>query len=235
MKDQYVGDVNDYLKYALLRRLAERDFSVAVVWMLTTPDARRDGRRLSYLAQPEKYRQLDPPLFDSLRELVRRERRDVRAVAREEIIPNTTYVSDVLSDSLLARHSYFHHTWEIAGERDLIFFDPDNGFSVGSVPKGRRNSSKYLYWDELGEAFSRNYSVVVYQHFPRRRRSDYISEIADRVREVTGSRHILGVSTSHVAFFIVPQPAVVKVLSKRLSVFAEGSVLPRRQVVSIEF
>jgi len=235
VKDQYVGDINDYLKYALLRRLAGRDFSVATVWMLTAPDGRQDGRRLGYLAQPEKYRPLDPPLFDSLRELVRRGRREVQAVEREEIIPNATYVSDVLRDDLLTRHNYFQRVWEIAESRNLIFFDPDNGFCVESVQKGRRNSAKYLYWEELSDAFSRDHSVVAYQHFPRRARSEYIGEIADRVRGVTGSRQILAVSTSHVAFFVIPQPAAVKALSERLRAFSTRISLPRRQMVSIGF
>jgi hypothetical protein len=39
MKEQYVGDVNDYRKYALLRHFAiECGLRVGVCWMLTPPD-----------------------------------------------------------------------------------------------------------------------------------------------------------------------------------------------------
>ena len=31
---------------------------------------------------------------------------------------------------------------------DLVFFDPDNGLET-TLPKGRKNSSKYLYLDEV--------------------------------------------------------------------------------------
>jgi len=40
MKEQYVGDINDYRKYALLRYLAEKGgVRTGVCWMLTQPDA----------------------------------------------------------------------------------------------------------------------------------------------------------------------------------------------------
>ena len=44
MKDQYFGDVNDYLKYGLLRALqSQGDLKLLVAWMLTPNDARSDG------------------------------------------------------------------------------------------------------------------------------------------------------------------------------------------------
>jgi hypothetical protein len=46
MKDQYFGDVNDYLKYGLLRCFAEAGWRVGVCWMLTPDDGGRDGGSL---------------------------------------------------------------------------------------------------------------------------------------------------------------------------------------------
>ena len=44
MKNQYVGDVNDYRKYGLIRALiGDQDIKVGVCWMLTAPDGRTDG------------------------------------------------------------------------------------------------------------------------------------------------------------------------------------------------
>ena len=41
MKEQYVGDVSDYRKYALLRALSQSGtIKVGVCWMLTLPDTR---------------------------------------------------------------------------------------------------------------------------------------------------------------------------------------------------
>ena len=39
MKEQYVGDENDYRKYALLRALAATGLKLGVCWMLTPPEA----------------------------------------------------------------------------------------------------------------------------------------------------------------------------------------------------
>lgn len=36
---------------------------------------------------------------------------------------------------------------------ELLFFDPDNGIEVMSNPKGCKNSSKYIYWDDLQSAW----------------------------------------------------------------------------------
>ncbi|HEX8408058.1 MAG TPA: hypothetical protein VF883_04300 [Thermoanaerobaculia bacterium] len=43
MKNQYFGDVNDYVKYGMLRAFAQ-EVSVAVVWMMTPDDGSTDGR-----------------------------------------------------------------------------------------------------------------------------------------------------------------------------------------------
>jgi hypothetical protein len=53
--------------------------------------------------------------------------------------------------------------------RDLVFFDPDNGIEVLSKPCGGRDSSKYVYWDELQETYRSGQSVLVYQIFPPQR------------------------------------------------------------------
>jgi hypothetical protein len=65
MKEQYVGDINDYRKYALLRALAGGGkIKIGVCWMLTPRDNRSDGNKLNYLKNPNKWRRYDPSLFD---------------------------------------------------------------------------------------------------------------------------------------------------------------------------
>src|SRR5690348_13581586 len=64
MKEQYVGDINDYRKYALLRHFAvEGDLRIGVCWMLTPPD---NGNLRSYLNQPATWRDYDSDVFDHL-------------------------------------------------------------------------------------------------------------------------------------------------------------------------
>ena len=67
MKSQYVGDINDYRKYGLLRLLTRGgEINTTVCWMLTPNDGRGDGTRIGYLSQLEEWRDVDPQLFDHL-------------------------------------------------------------------------------------------------------------------------------------------------------------------------
>lgn len=67
VKHQYVGDINDYRKYALLRALSANGHNrIGVCWMLTPDDGGVDGGKLGYLQQPERFRLFDPELFDIL-------------------------------------------------------------------------------------------------------------------------------------------------------------------------
>ena len=49
MKNQYFGDVRDYLKYSLLTILG-CELSVAVCWLLTPDDSSPGGRKTGYLS-----------------------------------------------------------------------------------------------------------------------------------------------------------------------------------------
>ena len=121
---------------------------------------------------------------------------------------------------MLARDAYFAHLWEAATGRELLFFDPDNGFEVASVTRGGRNSSKYFYWDEAADAYLRGFSLVVYQHFPRVRRQVFLERVVERIEEATGSSRVMALVTSHVAFFVVPRPRDVDALGERLRLFS---------------
>jgi hypothetical protein len=50
---------------------------------------------------------------------------------------------------------------------DLVFFDPDNGIEVSSVPYKRSNSVKYLYLKEITKFWDAGKSIVIYQHKSR--------------------------------------------------------------------
>ena len=66
MKVQYFSDVNDYRKFALLKALSGKGFTIGVCWMLTEAEGSCQGDNRSYLRQPDKWRGYDPALFDAL-------------------------------------------------------------------------------------------------------------------------------------------------------------------------
>jgi hypothetical protein len=219
MKDKYAADINDYLKYALLRALVRGD-GLGVAWMLTPEDTTGDGRKITYLSQPDRYRRLDPVLFDRLRSLVQRGERTVAAIERAVLLDKAAYVSAILPDPVAGRFLWFSNLWEQVEGRRVLFFDPDNGMSVRSVKRGTRGSSKYLYWDELGSAYDRGHSVIVYQHFPRQPRGQFVSALAARINEEVGCNHVSAIRTPSVAFLVIPQPRDANILRCRLKAFA---------------
>ena len=207
MKNQYFGDINDYRKYGLLRLLSGHgEISTAICWMLTPDDDRTDGSLIEYLHQPETWRSFDPELFDHLQDLVvERGLRDVHLAESAGMLPACRFYPELLPDDADGRGRYFERFFPLTEGCYLIFFDPDNGIEVKSKPYGRKGSSKYVYWQELTTSFSRGRSLLIYQHFPRVPRDQFVPSKAREVAEKTGAREVYSFRTARVVFFLVPQ------------------------------
>ena len=186
MKNQYFGDINDYRKYGLLRLLSgDGRITTAVCWMLTPDDGGTDGKLTAYLNDPDKWSGYDHALYDYLRELVLgRKLRHVPEIEDSDILPGYSFFSDLVPDNSEHRDTWFQRLLELAKGCDLIFFDPDNGIEVPSKRYGLKDSSKYVYWREIEDAFNAGHSLLIYQHFPR-------EELSFR--------------TPHVLFLLAPQ------------------------------
>ncbi|MBF9196110.1 hypothetical protein [Microvirga terrestris] len=214
MKEQYVGDINDYRKYALLRALAEGGVTrIGVCWMLTPPDGRPDGNKVSYLNQPQ-YERFDSALFALLKR-VKDTPNTRRLVLIEEsgIIPDATYVNTMVPDKLFERQIWFSEALKSLHRSDLIFFDPDNGLEVSSKRKGQLNSSKYLYRDEVAATYQAGHSILIYQHFPREERRAFIERISTDLHGLAPNSQVWVFQTSHVAFFLLIHPHHEQTLS----------------------
>ena len=207
MKNQYFGDLYDYIKYSLLRQLSRRGtVSTAVCWMLTENDERRDGHRVSYLIKPEGWRSFDPPVFDCLREAVlERKERNIRAVEESGLLSETIFYAPLLADGSDERRTYFDEFLTFSNERDLVFFDPDNGLEIKSVKYGRKGSSRYLFMSEVSRSVSAGHSVLVYQHMPHKPREPFISNVASNLMQETGLESVYVFHSPRIAFFLVPQ------------------------------
>jgi hypothetical protein len=204
MKDQYFGDINDYFKYGMLRCFGESGLSIGVCWMMTPSDGRTDGRKIQYLTNGKRWRAYDPHLFDSLAAAVKRNRA-VRQIQKTQILPNCSFCNDVVPDSELLRKNWLSRALKKLSGVDFLFFDPDNGIQVKSTPTGKRGSSKFLYWTEIEAAWSQGSSLLIFQHFPRRNRAQYISRLTSEL-----SNHVLGgevvpLITSNVVYFLAYQ------------------------------
>lgn len=208
MKDQYVGDINDYRKYALLRSLSSEGTNrIGVCWMLTPSDGGMDGGKLAYLQQPERHRHVDPELFDILEHAASApERRRLATIEEGGAISGALYHNDLLPDELTGRHTFMGRCAYAFRDVDLIFFDPDNGLEVAK-PKGRKDSSKYLYLDEVAAFYASGKSLLIYQHFPRVERTAFLARCAERMRVAAPGASLWAFTTAHVVFLLLLHPA----------------------------
>jgi hypothetical protein len=130
VRDQYAGDISDYLKYAFLRALVPSGSRLGVAWyFLPGDDGRPDGRHDEYL-QDIRWRALDPDLFDQLKG---REHRSVAAIERLSFWPaQTTYHADPVPPRR-GREAWAASMRASLSDAHAVFLDPDNGVSREDV------------------------------------------------------------------------------------------------------
>lgn len=207
MKNQYFGDINDYRKYGILRCAAAAGWRVGVCWMLTADDGRPDGRKISYLSNPAGWQVHDAELFHVLASAVcRPDGRHVREAENESLLPSACFFGDLVPDKCAKRRSWFASAMDTLAAADLIFFDPDNGLEIPSKPYGSRNSSKYLYWDEIEESWRGKASLLVFQHFPREKKAQFTARMSSAFATRTPGSSVVAFTTSNVLFLLATRP-----------------------------
>lgn len=216
MKHQYFGDVNDYVKYGLLRALHDvAGLRLGVVWMLTPDDDRPDGARTAYRRDPEGWRAYDPELFDRLARLASNpEARNVELFRRWNLVPGALDVGTPLPDGADARTTWMADAREALQDCPLLFFDPDNGFEIESVPFHKRDSVRYLYWDEAAAAWHAGHSLLVYQHFPREARDAFEVRLRDRAATALPGVRLTTLRSTHVLFVLAARPEHADALAR---------------------
>ena len=173
MQDRYTGDIGDYGKLGLLRRIRSAGLTIGVNWYLT-PDATkgRDGRYVGYLDQ-EKFRGCDEELYGELRAIVHSGQRSVQALQNDRILRAKCYGEGLDFNGMNKQErDSFRQEWHkkalaVLAGLDVVFADPDNGLVVPSA-KGRPRENKYVLPEELEDYYGQGSSVVMYQHKARR-------------------------------------------------------------------
>ncbi len=206
---------------------SNQSLTIGVVWYLV-PDENHnsDGEHIHYLDpsayNQERYRACDPILYDTLREIVRSNRRNVSSIRDCQVLPlGTRFYDAVLTfnrpdgqgpstreDRVAQRRSWLYDALELTAGCDLVFVDPDNGFEVKVDPYQRRGP-KYVFFDELLPYLRRNQSLVIYHHIGRRgSASDQIRERLTQINNNLGRAAfaLLYHRGSARAFFVVPAP-----------------------------
>jgi hypothetical protein len=199
MQNRYTGDIGDFLKLGILRRLSP-GYRLGVAWWLYPDEAHNeDGRHFGYLQNPDQWWHFDLQLFDALEEIVASGQREVRALETANLLPGAIFASDVIpvarttAERPRMRRQWFETVQRTLEEADLVFVDPDNGFA----PEGYRNRSskvgKSILLTELRALARPGRCLIVYHHHTRRK-GGHVAEIehwADRLRGCCGFRLIV--------------------------------------------
>jgi len=208
MKNQYFGDINDYRKYGLLRTINRvADFRMLVAWMLTPNDGSTDGEFTKYLTEPKKWSQYDPSLYSGLSDLLNsNDERSVSHIERTKLLGNSVFFSEQVPDKGKDRVSWFTDLSKKSQDCHFVFLDPDNGLEVKSKPYGKQYSSKYLFRREIESLWNSGKSLLIYQHFIRKKRINFIQRMLDSLSENTTGSYVVAFSTPHVVFLMALQP-----------------------------
>ncbi|GHF17653.1 hypothetical protein GCM10017044_10070 [Kordiimonas sediminis] len=151
MQDRYIGDIGDYAKYGLLRAI-QGSRKLGIAWYLF-PDEQHnaDGKHITFYQQPKKWRYMDAPLFDELKQIVVSGKRSVKEVSERGIFTNVVFHSELLKNSSTSikdrqswRKNWFDGVLKKVSDANIVFADPDNGlclderFSYGGSKSWKR-------------------------------------------------------------------------------------------------
>jgi hypothetical protein len=195
MQDRYVGDVGDFVKFGLLRALAQRS-RLGIIWYrVPSADLGGDGRHISYL-NDVLWEALDQDLFGKLRTIVRKNERYIQALEEASIIGDCRFFSDMVpmplrfSERPEARQRWLEKALEAVSSCDIVFLDPDNGLQPQRYSSTRKQSAKSVSFNDLACLKRSGRTLIVYHH-QTRRVGGHIAEIdynARRLREKGFSR-----------------------------------------------
>lgn len=181
MQDRYTGDIGDYGKLGLLRRLAAAGLLVGVNWYRTPDENHNEDGRFTHYAHDSSYRDCDPQLWASLAQILDANQRRVEYLEVPEIL-DAVFFHDTLDFSEISfrereeKRADWHRRALIAlNGCELVFVDPDNGLMVPSARRSKK-ASKYVLPEELFDYYQQGASVVYYQHKARRPDSFYTDQ-----------------------------------------------------------
>ncbi len=191
MQNRYVGDIGDFVKLGILRRLLP-GYRLGVAWWLYPDESQNeDARQIGYLQQPDLWWHFDRPLFDALEKIVASGQRDVGALEMANLLPGAIFASEIIpvagtiAERLNQRHQWFTTVQRTLEGADLLFVDPDNGLEPEGYGHDSATAGKSVLLSELRALARPGRCLIVYHHHTRRKGGHHaeIEYWADRLRE----------------------------------------------------
>ena len=215
MQNRYTGDIGDFSKYLLLRRLQSSGLSIGVNWYLVPDEKHNSDGRFTQYFNDENMIRYDRALCRELKQIVDSGNRVVSELEKEEIL-KARYFSGLLdySGKSKAERAELRSTWHTKALQslkgpDIITLDPDNGLIVPSAA-GTAKENKYVKPEEIADYYRQGSSVIYYQHKARKTDCFYI----DQHRSLLESGMFSGaaglgvkfIKTSQRYYFFILQP-----------------------------
>jgi hypothetical protein len=182
VRHNFVNDIGDYAKYALLRAICASStipMRLGVIWYLTDhAEDNGDGRKRAHLYQ-DGWENLDPELLAAMRRIENAQQHqgelNLSIIEASGILPiDTAYFSEPIprvqgnaQQRVAQRVAWFGRARKTVAGADLVFLDPDNGLQVRSAPLTSPLASKYATVAEIASLLDGGAGVVLYQHGSR--------------------------------------------------------------------
>lgn len=183
MKDQYVGDISDLLKYHFIRSVA-CGRRIGMAWYYVPDhDGRPDGQHIEWQSCAAHHT-IDPEVSSGLKQLAER---TVAIVENASFWPTGTMFHREPVAIGRGRRAWADSMNNALQGSGFVFCDPDNG--LGASPK-------HVHFDELHQLMTGD-RVVSFITFPKR--VPHIQQVADLHRDLhreTGASSILTIRTS---------------------------------------
>lgn len=155
----------------------------------------------------KKWIKYDNELYNTLYDLViSNKSRSVYSIEYSNLFRNTAFYSDYVPQDLGERNEWLVKLIQKANAADFVFFDPDIGIEIPSVPDGTKRSPMYLYWREIEMVWNLGKSLLIYQHFRRENRDDFIDRMLKELKNHTPTSFVDVFKTGNVAFLLALQP-----------------------------
>ena len=226
MRDQWVGDIGDFGKYALLRGLCGtpekpvNGLKLGVVWYYNP--STKNVICPVYLRQPCPLEEFCPSLYKKLNNLVFGGKRKVSQVQKAGILPVTKdnyFIERVRSGN--RRKAWFKRACKATVDANVVFLDPDNGIQPQRVTE-KTDLTKYILNNELtgfANQEGRQKSLVIYKHATSNGDSD-LRRIWALGKEL--ERPVWTFQWASRYFVILPSTDEKQLLRKRLASFRKS-------------
>ena len=231
MQNRYVGDIGDFVKYGLLRALAE-NYKLGVAWYLFPDENRKGKQQIKYLEHPEEWAYLDKKLFKYIDNLVLKKNRTVKDIECSNILNGVVFANEPLESSKRTalekinwRNEWFKRVLAKLSDCDIVFVS-----SKSVCDDEKFIGSKKTHWQKIPlkeiDKLSHNKTVIVHHHNSRFLGGHY-KEIEYWMQKINGCTYsIYWKRYSCRTFFIVkPSKSIEKEIKKFTSKWSENLAL----------